>query len=158
MKLAFFVFCFFWLLPAFGQIHLAIKNTSGKEKEAFYIGDRLVFELKGMAGTQKGIIYAMDAINNEITVGSAHINLKDIELVYSQKEYRNSYQNKLISAGILYPMIDQFNNMVIYKNTFRWHPGVLIASGGLALSGFALRFLKKKKYRLKNRFRLVFLA
>ena len=46
MRLIPLIFCFFLLLPAFGQTHLAIKNPSGKKKEAFYAGDWLTFKLK----------------------------------------------------------------------------------------------------------------
>jgi len=156
MKATLSIFCLFLLFPAFGQTHLAIKKPSGKKKEEFFIGDWLVYRLKNDDKVQRDVIHGFDVGQGEVVFEYTSVPLKDIEWVYSQKEHRKIYQNKLIAAGILFPIIDQFNNMVIAKNDFRWSRGVLITSGGLILTGLSIHLLQRKKYHLKNRFRLMF--
>ncbi len=156
MKVTLPLFFFFLLFPAFGQTHLAIKKPSGKKKEEFFIGGWLIYKLKNDDKIQRDVIHGFDVEQGEVVFEYISVPLKDIEWVYSQKEHRNTYQTKLIAAGVLFPIIDQFNNMVIAKNDFRWSQGVLITSGGLILTGLSINLLRRKKYRLKNRFRLLF--
>jgi hypothetical protein len=156
LRSALFICCLFFLFPAFGQIHLAVKDRAGKKREVFYLSERLVFRLKNDATVYEGTITSIDAKKNEIQIGTASVNLQDIAVLYSQKERRDRYSGKLLSAGILYPLVDQFNHVVIRDNEFGLNRGVVIASGALIASGLAIKLLKRKKYRLKNRFRLVF--
>lgn len=128
----------------------------GKKKEEFFTGDWLVYKLKDEKRSQKGRIYSFNVDKNEIVIDRIPINLKSISILYSQKEYRNEYSHNLIAAGFLFPIIDQFNNIVKYDSGLEWHSGVSYTSAGLLATGIAIKLLRRKKYRLKNRFRLAF--
>jgi len=139
-----------------GQVHLAVKNPRGKTKEEFYLGDRFVFRLKNDNTIYRGDIASLDVKNGTVLIETALIKLDDIEVVYSQKKRNDPYSGKLITAGILLPLIDHFNNSVVMDNEFSWNRGVLIASGSLISTGLAIKFLRRKKYRTNERFRLMF--
>ncbi|MEO0333697.1 MAG: hypothetical protein AAF223_18810 [Bacteroidota bacterium] len=156
MRLVLFIVCFCFLVPAFGQLHLTVKTPIGRTKEVFYPGDWFVFKLKDDDAIYRGAITSLDVKNNSILVETAHIDLANIAVVYSQKERRNGYSDKLITAGVMLPLIDHFNNSVIMDNEFSWNRGVLISSGALVVSGLAIKILRRRKYRVKGRFRLMF--
>lgn len=128
----------------------------GKTKEVFYPGDWFVFKLKDDDTIYQGTIVSLDIENNSILVETALIDLVNVTVVYSQKERRDRYSDKLITAGVLLPIIDHFNNSVIMDNEFSWNRGVLIASGALVSSGLAIKLVRRRKYRTKGRFRLMF--
>jgi len=139
------------------QVRLAIKNPSGKQKEVFYPSNRLVFKLKKDKTIYNGRIVYLDVKNNKIQIGTESIELSNIRQVYSQKSTRHkSLAAPLFLVGLAYPLIDQFNTVVISNNDFSWNRNVLNASGGFIFSGLFIRLLKRKKYRLKRKFRLVF--
>ncbi|MGD1892441.1 MAG: hypothetical protein ACFB15_17860 [Cyclobacteriaceae bacterium] len=135
---------------------MAVKTPIGKTKEVFYPGDWFVFKLKDDDVIYRGAITSLDVKNNSILVETARIDLANVTVVYSQKERRDRYSDKLITAGVLFPIIDHFNNSVIMDNEFSWNRGVLIASGALVASGLAIKLLRRRKYRTKGRFRLMF--
>ncbi|MEM9830480.1 MAG: hypothetical protein AAF944_07565 [Bacteroidota bacterium] len=137
-------------------MHLAVKNPWGKTKEEFYLGDPFVFKLKGDRTIYRGNLTTLDVENGTLLIKTAIIKLEDVAVVYSQKKRSNRFSSKLITAGVMLPIIDHFNNSVIMDNEFSWNRGVMVASGVLVSSGLAIRYLRRKKYRTHGRFRLMF--
>lgn len=143
-------------VAAHSQIHLAIKNLAGKKKEEYFTGDLMEFKLKNDDIIHTAIIQSFDVKNQTVSFGGIPIKLSDFEVIYSQKQHRTEYENTLMLAGLLLPFVDQFNNLVWYQEDFSLDSGILIASGGLIASGLTIKLLRRNKYKLKRRFRLIF--
>ncbi|UII23623.1 hypothetical protein [Fulvivirga ligni] len=139
---------------AFSQSHLTVRKQSNKVKEEFFIDDVIAFKLKGDKDIYTGKLNAVKAESNEIVVEQAKVDVSEIEVIYSQESFNKNFHYKLLTAGVLLPFLDRFNETVINDQKGTWNPGVLIASGVLISTAFAIKYLKKRKYKIGKRFKL----
>mgnify|MGYP001797183634 FL=1 len=93
----------------------------GKTKEVFYPGDWFVFKLKDDDAIYLGTFWSLDVENNSILIETAIIDLANVTVVYSQKERKDRYSDKLITAGLLFPSIDHFKNSVDLDYEISWN-------------------------------------
>ncbi|MEM7107581.1 MAG: hypothetical protein AAF519_05090 [Bacteroidota bacterium] len=143
---------FFLILTASslsGQYYLQLKKRN-KVIHTYAAGDNISFKLKGD-----------DYLNDQMIIGLADsiIKFRLFEVAFSDIEFvtirdRKQYGIDLtstiaITAGELFLVGDQFNQLFIENEGFGPSSETLIIGGSIIGFGLLLRLLKKRKFKIK---------
>ncbi|MEL7001890.1 MAG: hypothetical protein AAFN93_04050 [Bacteroidota bacterium] len=138
----------------FGQRYLLLRKTGRRYKIVFNEGEEMRFKLKGERFFNKGLIQGFG--DDHIRFHYFTIKLDEIaEIDVSRKNFTAfNYSGAgatVVVGSVGYLAIDQFNQTVIRDEPFRVNERTAIISGSLATAGFLMRFLQKKRFKMKNK-------
>lgn len=143
------------------QPKLYLKKVGGPFELTYSLKESIRIKLEGEHDFNSGTIQSFT--DSSFITMDTEILLDQIACIdirgknFSMFSFRSS-PGKLMIAGLLLPPVDYINNRVVQseKNT-RIESGILMLSGGLLLSGVALRLLEKKKFKPGKRHKMAIL-
>jgi hypothetical protein len=151
VRLAFiFIFCSICLKGlSQSQRYLILDKPGHIKRFRYYIGDELIFKLKGDRMRYKDVIE--DVGDSTIKIKGADIPIKDIKSVIRYKEGGMLDQAIYIlpRAGILYFLADTFNPVFRGSDPDVSRSGIVVGSSFIA-GGLLLKLAKKRNYRMNN--------
>ncbi|MEM9857302.1 MAG: hypothetical protein AAF843_08095 [Bacteroidota bacterium] len=146
----------FSVAPLSAQYYLQLKKRN-KVIHTYMAGDNIKFKLKGEDFYTNQIITGVT--DSTIKFRFLDVAFKDIEVL--KLSSRRSYGLDLVAefgmkAGIIFLVIDQFNQLAIQGEGLGPSSEVLIISGSLISTALIIWLLKKKKFKFKSgRYRLM---
>jgi hypothetical protein len=133
-----------------GQTQLVLLNKE-KVLARFGYGDDIIYKLKKMDRFTKGVMlgateFAVITFNDTIPFSSIErVSLKG----HGQRHLPTLISKLLITAGIAYFTIDQFNHVVVQGQKPDLDPTVWKPSLVMVASGLALKLVRKRSQRIR---------
>lgn len=133
-----------------GQSQIVVLNHE-KVLVRFRVGDDITYKLKGASGYETSFVadileFSFVTFNDTISFTSVErVSVKNMPLPHGQA----LLSKFLITAGIAYFTIDQFNNIVVHGQPADLDPTVWKPSLAMVAGGLALKFIRKKSQRIR---------
>lgn len=155
LKKLFFVlgllFCFQSLSA---QAYMVLRKKGTMRRYEYRVGDYFVYKQTGRKA------YLTDRItqfvDSTIVLENNIITIDEVEVVNVSNAFSNR-STLLLGAESILPVagfgllgIDLFNNSIIDGNGFSLDPGTTASSGILVLTGYGLKWMRRKKVDLTN--------
>lgn len=136
------------------QKYLLLRKVGRPYKIVFEEGQYMRFKLKGDRFFTKALIQGFG--QDDIRFHYYRIKLQEIdEIDVSEKNFTvfsfRSGPGKLVVAGLGYLITDQFNQTVIRDESFGVSKRTAIISGAITSSGFLLKLIQKKRFKMRKK-------
>lgn len=155
LKRLFFVlgllFCF---QAASAQAYMVLRKKGSTRRYEYRTGNYLVYKQKGESDFFTDRI--TDFADSTVVLENNIITLDQIEVVNVSNAFSNrspllrSAEDVLPVAGYGLLAIDLFNNSVIEGNPFTFDTGTTATSAAMVLTGYGLKWMRRKKVDLTN--------
>lgn len=155
LKRLFFVlgllFCF---QAVSAQAYMVLRKNGTTRRYEYRVGNYLVYKQKGELDYFTDRI--TDFADSTVVLENNIITLDQIEIVNVSNAFSNrspllrSAEDVLPVAGYGLLAIDLFNNSVLEGNPFTFDTGTTATSAALVLTGYGLRWMRRKKVDLTN--------
>lgn len=155
LKKVFFVLgLLFFFQAASAQAYMVLRKKGTTRRYEYREGNYLIYKQKGELDffTDRITQFADSTIVLENNI----IRLDQIEIVNISNAFSNrspllrSAEDLLPAAGYGLLAIDLFNNSVIEGNPFTFDNGTTFSSAALVLTGYSLKWMRRKKVDLTN--------
>lgn len=148
------IILFFQSNKAISQKYLLLRKVGRPYIITYNEGDYIRFKLKGERFFTKALIQGFE--KGHIQFHYFRIKLDEIaEVDVSDKNFTvfsyRSGPGKLVTAGVGYLVLDQFNQTAIQGESFGISSQTAIVATSLTASGFLLKAIQKKRFKMKNK-------
>ncbi|OEJ99653.1 hypothetical protein BFP71_08765 [Roseivirga misakiensis] len=136
------------------QSYMVVRKKGGSRRYEYRPGNYLVYLQKG--NTQFFRDRITEFADSTIVLENNILRLNQIETIDVSNAFSNrsrllrGVEEVLPVAGVGYFALDIFNDSVIDGNRLSLDEGVTVTSGALVLSGFMLKWMRRKKVDLTN--------
>lgn len=153
-KLFFILGLLFCFQALSAQSYMVVRKKGTARRYEYRAGDYLIYQQKGSA------VYFNDRItefaDSTIVLENNIIHIDQIASVNVSNAFSNrppilrSAEGVLPTVGYGLLALDLFNNTVVDGNDFTLHEGTTITSAALVLTGYSLKWMRRKKIDLTN--------
>ncbi len=147
---------------AFSQSYLVLRKQGTMRKFEFFAGDQFIYRMKGQDIFFKDRV--ADFADSTIILQNNILHLSQLEEVdvrnasSNRSEFLRSMENYLPVVGYGYFAIDFFNVAVVEGEKYTIDNGVAIWSAAMVGTGYGLKFMRKKIFKLHKPRREAFIV
>lgn len=153
-KLFFILGLLFCFQALSAQSYMVLRKKGSVRRYEYRPGNYLVYKQKGNDAFFKDRISQL--IDSTIVLENNIIRLNQIETIDVSNAFSNrspiwrGAEELLPTVGYGYLALDLFNNSIIDGNSFTLDEGVTTSSALLILTGYSLKWMRRKKIDLSN--------
>ena len=139
-------------LDLYGQSYLVLRKQGSMRKYEFFAGDEFVYRMKGVDIFFKDRV--RDFADSTIILNDNIVHISQVAEIdvrnapSNRSEFLRYMEGLLPVVGIGYFALDLFNVSVVEGQPYKVDRGVAIGSAAMVASGYGLKLMRKKVFKL----------
>jgi hypothetical protein len=140
--------------PFVPQKYLVLDKPGRVKRLRFPVGSQLTFQIKEDRTIYTDEITAVD--DSSFTISDIRVRIGDVDRIIVRRKngFVGQVSKKLIQAGVLYFLLDNFNPIFLGRRELSVSQGSLIVGAAFVGPGLLLKLFQRKTYRIGERRRL----